>query len=402
MILRNRDANTAWTTASDATLEEVRYYCQNYRGDVAAILTGGGRMAEWARYSSYGVPWAMPAGDTDSDGDWDATDEAAITGGYEVRKDAGLDGSVSADDVTRANAITGGYQTLGREFLTSTGVKNRIAYAGYQYDPTFAGLDRHLFHVRHRIYDAEAGRWTRRDPMGYVDGLSAYLYAGQGNLQWTDPHGLAGAICGVYKSLSGACLPRALPPVSTPNPVMPPNWHPGRVPGLYPGPPYPGSIPPAVATCLKDPDVQYWYDVVTYVCGSPVTIVQGGPDCSGKNGYYCCTTNTVHLCPGWDCTTVVHELFHAYQDCTNPTYCSNISPCGTMMIPGVKGGGQCCLEIQAFAIQHRAFLCPLDIVERRKLMKSFISSYGVCKPPILPEADLDAMIDQCMTVITCE
>lgn len=47
-----------------------------------------------------------------SDGDWDASDDAAITGPYDVRKDAGLDGAVTADDVTRANAITGGYQTV--------------------------------------------------------------------------------------------------------------------------------------------------------------------------------------------------------------------------------------------------------------------------------------------------
>ena len=127
-----------------------------------------GGLVERVRYSAYGIPTAFPAGDTDFDGDWDATDAADIGSNYTpgstyaVRRDADLDGDVDAADVTHANSITGGYQTLGRDVLTSAAVRNRIGYAGYQYDPTFAGVDRHLYHVRHRVYDAELGRWTTR------------------------------------------------------------------------------------------------------------------------------------------------------------------------------------------------------------------------------------------------
>ncbi len=42
MIMLDKDANTAWDAASDATLEERRYYCQNSgggRADVVALLS---------------------------------------------------------------------------------------------------------------------------------------------------------------------------------------------------------------------------------------------------------------------------------------------------------------------------------------------------------------------------
>ena len=159
-------------------------------------MTSAGKLIERARYSAYGIPTAFPAGDTDCDGDWDATDAADIGSNYTpgsayaVRRDTDLDGDVDAADVTHASSITGGFQTLGRDVLTSAAVRSRIGYAGYQYDPTFAGVDRHLSHVRHRVYDAELGRWTRRDPLGHVDGASLYQYATSSPLANIDPSGL--------------------------------------------------------------------------------------------------------------------------------------------------------------------------------------------------------------------
>ena len=160
------------------------------------ILRGDNAGGRGSRPPSDGVTAAMPTGDCDYDGDWDATDAADIGSNYTpgsayaVRRDADLDGDVDAADVTHANSITGGYQTLGRDVLTSTAARNRIGYAGYQYDPTFSGLDRHLFHVRHRVYDAELGRWTRRDPLGYVDGMGLYEYVRSRPTYWSDPDGL--------------------------------------------------------------------------------------------------------------------------------------------------------------------------------------------------------------------
>ncbi|MBL1217952.1 MAG: IS4/IS5 family transposase [Planctomycetes bacterium] len=59
VILRDKDASTGWTSQADA-LDEVRYYCQNWRADVSSIVTSGGYMVEWIKYSPYGIPFGLP------------------------------------------------------------------------------------------------------------------------------------------------------------------------------------------------------------------------------------------------------------------------------------------------------------------------------------------------------
>ena len=197
------------------------------------ILRGDNAGGRGSRPPSDGVTAAMPTGDADTDGDWDATDSADIGSNYTpgsayaVRRDADLDGDVDANDVTHASSITGGYQTLGRDVLTSAGVRSRIGYAGYQYDPTFAGLDRHLYHVRFRVYDAELGRWTRRDPLGYVDGRSLYEYVRSQSLAARDPFGLLAAGCSFGSKCGGIEDPPPWPWEIQP---MPPWWHPPLLP----------------------------------------------------------------------------------------------------------------------------------------------------------------------------
>ncbi|MFN7021239.1 MAG: RHS repeat-associated core domain-containing protein [Phycisphaerales bacterium] len=233
VILRDRDADTGWTSAADDKREERRYYCQNWRADVSAILTDAGSMIEWVKYSSYGVPFALPAGDTDSDGDWDATDSGRIStsSSYDVRQDTNLDGTIAAADITHANSITGGYQTLGRGILSSSAVANRRGYAGYEYDPTFEGAGRHLYHVRNRVYDADIGRWTRRDPIGYESGINLYEYVNGIAILFSDPMGLASSVGGCSSGCGGSlgslpssswCAAADDPPVVYPPPEVGP------------------------------------------------------------------------------------------------------------------------------------------------------------------------------------
>ncbi|MGE3108826.1 MAG: RHS repeat-associated core domain-containing protein [Phycisphaerales bacterium] len=184
VIFRDRDANSGWTSAADGTLEERLYYCQNWRADVSAVVTSGGKMVEWVKYSAYGTPFALPVGDTDSDGDWDLTDLGNMAGGYEVRKDAELDGDVDANDINYA--IGYGYLTLGRGVLSAAGIANRKGYAGYENDGAVA----RFWHVRNRVLDSTLGRWTRRDPIGYADGMGLFQYVQSRVVVWRDPNGL--------------------------------------------------------------------------------------------------------------------------------------------------------------------------------------------------------------------
>jgi RHS repeat-associated protein len=71
----------------------------------------------------------------------------------------------------------------------------RVGYAGYQWDGsvnndrTVSGAMAGLYHVRHRVYDPELGRWTRRDPLGYVDGENLFQYVRAMAMIGTDPDG---------------------------------------------------------------------------------------------------------------------------------------------------------------------------------------------------------------------
>jgi len=174
VICRYKDANTAWTSASDGTLEEIRYYCQNWRGDVSSIVTDVGAMVEWAKYTAYGIPFGLPAGDTNSDGDCDAGDATQIqtwidTSSYNVLGDLDLDGDVDSTDKTSAQNNT---KTMGWEDLTDVG--NQFGSAGYDLDGKLSGI---IYHVRHRVSHALLGRWAQRDPFHPKDGPGAYEYA---------------------------------------------------------------------------------------------------------------------------------------------------------------------------------------------------------------------------------
>lgn len=104
--------------------------------------------------------------------------------------DIDFDGSAvnTTDDETffyeSYNANTG---FIGRGKVGSADTGNRKGYAGYEFDPSIIA-----YHVRHRAYLPEIGRWSRRDPIGYEGGISLYSYATLLPLILTDARGLCG------------------------------------------------------------------------------------------------------------------------------------------------------------------------------------------------------------------
>jgi hypothetical protein len=79
LILRERDNYTSstpnpMTSASDGTLEERRYFCQNWRADVVAVTKSDGTPIEYVRYSAYGEPTVYPVADLNMDGVVNSTD----------------------------------------------------------------------------------------------------------------------------------------------------------------------------------------------------------------------------------------------------------------------------------------------------------------------------------------
>jgi len=77
VVLRDRDTTNGWSGAADGTLEERRYYVQNWRADVVAIAKSDGNPLEYVFYSAYGEATVQPIADVDMDGDVDSHDAAA-------------------------------------------------------------------------------------------------------------------------------------------------------------------------------------------------------------------------------------------------------------------------------------------------------------------------------------
>lgn len=85
-------------------------------------------------------------------------------------------------------------------------------------------------------------------------------------------------------------------------------------------------------------------DEATTACGSSPHFECGGDGCTGHhNGYTCCSTNVIHLCPGSNanCGTLRHELVHVRQNCEQQWGCDGCQH-------NVDSCDMCCNEIEAY------------------------------------------------------
>ena len=241
MILVDRDLTAAgggggWTGSADGTRETRFYPLQNWRADVVAIANGTGARIENARYSAYGLPTVISDADFNHDGVVDSDDEDDFDDDFKTlleRADVDWDGDLdSADEALFAAVWTdadnsGLFKGYGDErgHLSIYGL--RKGYAGYEND----GVVVKLAHVRNRVLDHETGRWTRRDPAGYVDGVGLYEYVDSNGIIQTDPMGFVK----IRLSQSGDPAENTLIQSSrgVPNGTAPVSFP--QVPLLYPG-----------------------------------------------------------------------------------------------------------------------------------------------------------------------
>lgn len=181
---------------SGYALSDRHYLCHNWRNDVVVVLDDDGKVWERTKYKAYGVPFCMPAGDMDCDGDpttgGAGTDQQTmvdIRGGsrpYDVLGDLDLDNDVDTADITHM-VLTTSAQNGGLGVLS--GIGSRWGYAGYFQMPGLSGA---MWSVRNRVLDSDVGSWLTRDPLGFVDGGNIYAYT-RGRPMWViDPSGLVG------------------------------------------------------------------------------------------------------------------------------------------------------------------------------------------------------------------
>ncbi len=205
-VLRRRDR------AVSAGYEDHFFFVSDAQfSTVAMVQASNARVVERVTYDSYGKARHHFGGDVTGDGAATTADDDALAatidrtsgksiGGtyYTAEQDLNRDGQISNADRTTLFALTGGaaqaalasgqvsFTTTGSGGSTIHGPDNPIAWDGYVFN---AETSQYL--VRFRWYDPVLGRWLERDPLGYIDGLGLYQYAGGHPILYTDPLGLS-------------------------------------------------------------------------------------------------------------------------------------------------------------------------------------------------------------------
>ncbi len=330
VILRDKDANTAWTAASDATLEERRYLVQNWRADVTTMDNTSGEPVEWYRYTAYGQPTSHPIADVNGDGSVTSADTAAwldlqsgdSSGSVWLTDDLNRDdvfpGDTADDTFFYAQQSAASGLSIGYDRQSAYGL--RKGYAGYEWDDTLT-----MWHVRHRVLDSKSGKWTKNDPIGYRGGRNLTGYVETQPIRRTDSSGLKGCVTGLCVGLNDQA------PADWPSDIpFPPNFTPGE------GTPADQCRRAKDGMCRYDsvygPMVRHLEKRLAEVCGgnSNDDVTPSGPafpvvcddSCDGGDGrtspagpIVICTRYTPLIGRMNACQIYAHELVHQIQFC---------------------------------------------------------------------------------------
>jgi RHS repeat-associated protein len=250
-VLRRIDRGDGSSGAADGDFadpeDSTYFYLTDPQFGVVKVLSDTAKLQESVSYSPYGEAEHHWPGDIDGDGDLDSYDHGFMLNinnlnkqvhqaGYRVEADLNADGVVNTSDIS---LFLGWYDGAGRGALLSgwvsdpdadEGPDSPVGYGGYQFVRQLKA-----YCVRHRWLDPELGRWLQRDPAGYVDGMSLYLYGSSAPLANIDPRGLGpveldpGLSGGGIADLAGSAMSSgsgAAPSMAywgTPSSVVPPD-----------------------------------------------------------------------------------------------------------------------------------------------------------------------------------
>jgi RHS repeat-associated protein len=174
------------------------HFVTDHQFSVRAVIDGSSKAVhERAEYDAHGRPRLWLGADIfpvdDPDGQLNAFDYSRQYinwfNAQDPRADLNGDGTINFYDLAIYGGMYNSQQYGGGGGSLSdanpSGPMNVIGFAGYHWDEELG-----LWLSRHRVYDPELGRWIQRDPAGYIDGLSLYLYVSGNPFSLVDPTGL--------------------------------------------------------------------------------------------------------------------------------------------------------------------------------------------------------------------
>jgi RHS repeat-associated protein len=108
----------------------------------------------------------------------------------------GLGSLLALTNATGSVTATQRFDAFGLK-LAGAGTVPTYGYTGREPDATG------LVYYRARYYDPTVGRFTQRDPVGYLDGINRYAYVGNNPVNFTDPNGLLARQVGTWLDTQG-------------------------------------------------------------------------------------------------------------------------------------------------------------------------------------------------------